>query len=587
MITPGNTSQEQGLALDSAGPLMDEVSLHSYVSGATQRLAEYRESRRNFLESACTQLASLRDNARSLGFAAMDSEIGGWIERAVREIDTLGATAPALETTPLLEIATAPEVIPAPSLLEPELPDVEAGIVVEIDHGAIPAGSEPVADVPRAPLPPQPEPTSAVPYRHLEPRWNTRSLDDILAALEDLRTDASELQCSGDAGLLRLKILGCRERRAYRELEIQVADKQPAYAVFGILLEAAHQYYPAVRIVPLDTSLTPSDPMAWEIAAEAYEFLAGGYAAMEWLFDHESDIRTSEREALLNGAAASQQFARRTLEEMVRSSDPQQEHLFRRLRDYAAEAQIFIKNLSNSNLTDEKLKVAAVGLGAVFASIREGIEKKQRQRESLSDLLALLRQSDFGISKTDEERLTQTVVTCLNAGIPPSNKEMRDALLPWHALLGNPQVKRVVAEVQKEVDRREKTGMSALDDDGETALTPEIQTKLSELLPYTQGKVMLFMGGKPLQEKRAEITQVLKLSDLEWTNTNGAPGAGQFEAAITRCDIAALLIRFMRHGYGEVDQYCDLHGKRLIRIPSGLGINRIIHDLHAQLVPRS
>ena len=565
--------------LAAIGPLMHEESLKAYVSEVRQRINGFQEARRSFLEGARQELTSLKAVAHDIGFSEMEVEIAGWIREADEQILRIAAVAPRPALLAVGKPESAPE-IPV------EVPAAE--VVSAVTTTPEPKEGEPNAgqDVPILPA------TGAqiVGFPSAEPvqKWKTRTAHEIHSDLEAIRDQVCQGEFEGDTGLLRLKVLACRQRRAYRELELEGEDKESACAVYGLLRALISERFPNAYVIPLDTSVTPSDPCTWETLALEYENLSAAQAAWEWFVANRNQVRQSDVKPLLNGIAATQQRIRHLIGEALEAqSDPQQEQLFLALRNYARDAGVFVTMLSSS-VNEDLVREAALGLGAVFQSALGVVEKKQEQARLMQNLREIVEREGFGLTGDDEQQLSAAVARCLESGIAASNKEMREVLLPWHAFLGDPRFKRVAIEIQKEIDRREKAGVpldDSCEDDG--AISPDIERKLAELLPYTTETTMLFMGGKPMEEKRAEVIRVLKLLELEWPDRHGMRGAGQFEPEIARCDTTVLLIRFMPHDYGAADKICDAYGNRLVRLPSGLGINRIVHDLHSQLVPRS
>ena len=64
----------------------------------------------------------------------------------------------------------------------------------------------------------------------------------------------------------------------------------------------------------------------------------------------------------------------------------------------------------------------------------------------------------------------------------------------------------------------------------------------------------------------------------------GAPVDRGFEAAIARPDVALVLlaIRWSSHAFGDVKQFCDRHGKPLVRLPGGYSPNQVAAQILAQ-----
>ena len=44
-----------------------------------------------------------------------------------------------------------------------------------------------------------------------------------------------------------------------------------------------------------------------------------------------------------------------------------------------------------------------------------------------------------------------------------------------------------------------------------------------------------------------------------------------------------LAIRWSSHSFGDVQEFCDRHGKLLVRLPSGYNPNQVAHQILAQV----
>jgi hypothetical protein len=161
--------------------------------------------------------------------------------------------------------------------------------------------------------------------------------------------------------------------------------------------------------------------------------------------------------------------------------------------------------------------------------------------------------------------------------------------MPWFAfLLEEPKLAPIVREIEKELDRRLISDVTLEGDEEEDgALSEEVQGMLNDLLPYTRGKKVFFIGGDCREEKRRELEKILELDELIWPGARRTNSVYDFEADISRSDIVVLLIRFMRTGFKQAIELCDKYGARMVRMPRGLGVTRVIKDLHDQIGPRA
>ena len=80
------------------------------------------------------------------------------------------------------------------------------------------------------------------------------------------------------------------------------------------------------------------------------------------------------------------------------------------------------------------------------------------------------------------------------------------------------------------------------------------------------------------------LRTALGLEDLIWIETKEHQSIRGFEAAIARPDVALVLlaIRWSSHAFGDVKQFCDRHGKPLVRLPGGYSPNQVAAQILAQ-----
>ena len=69
-----------------------------------------------------------------------------------------------------------------------------------------------------------------------------------------------------------------------------------------------------------------------------------------------------------------------------------------------------------------------------------------------------------------------------------------------------------------------------------------------------------------------------------WIETKEHQSITAFEPAIAEPELALVLlaIRWSSHAFGDVKQYCDRHGKPLVRLPGGYSPNQVAVQILAQ-----
>jgi hypothetical protein len=280
------------------------------------------------------------------------------------------------------------------------------------------------------------------------------------------------------------------------------------------------------------------------------------------------------------------------------SDDPDQLHVFEWLRTAAARRHIYIKRYMRS---DDPAEPSA------WPELRDRIDEfhartqqthgRARQREALADRLRphLKRIGEGQATESDWHEVIKTVDELITAGVPPSNRQIRDLLLPVIDDLPErddlPQgFRRVLQEVDRFLALRKSpsgagTGAGA-GAGAEAAAAPEQQQsqEVKDARRLLAGRSMVLIGGICHRDAQRLLESALGLKELVWIETKEHQSIAAFESAIARPDVALVLlaIRWTSHAFGDVKQFCDRHGKPLVRLPGGYNPNQVATQILAQ-----
>lgn len=565
--------------------------LDQYRAQIVAQLVTKKTERQQLLEQVVETLEPLLEGARVLRETALVQELTANITDARAELEQItaaelakltAAVRPALTDTappsaaPLTRVFAPPLASPTPPPTPVPVPSVPSAISNQDPVSArVSSRGTGGPVVVRA----------ATPSRS----WKPRPVPEIDAEVAELERLLEAESGEGPQGLLRLKSLACRQRRGYWELEAQSAYEGQARALYGALKGKILAVHGERRVLPLNTNVAPPQPEDWEDLAQRYEDFGIALEIFDWYQKNAASLGPATAKELLEGIGATQQLLFRVIANTFHDSDDQQKGLYEALLEAGSNQQIYLDTL-NFRRTDEELTRAAGALTKTFQRLRESVDRKERQQQCLERALEMATRSDFGGRPEDPDRLREVVLASLNAGVPASHRQLRDVLMPWFAyLLEEPRLSPIVREIEKELDRRmiqeplQETG----DEEEDGALSEEVQGLLQELLPYTRGKKCFFIGGDCREEKRRELEKILELDELIWPGARRTNSVYDFEADISRSDIVVLLIRFMRTGFKQAIELCDKYGARMVRMPRGLGVTRVIKDLHDQIGPRA
>jgi hypothetical protein len=268
--------------------------------------------------------------------------------------------------------------------------------------------------------------------------------------------------------------------------------------------------------------------------------------------------------------------------------DHDQNEVFRWLRTTATVRQIFIQNYMRLDAPADPNRWPDILSRIHDIALR--MQDAQRRRGDRKRLLGKVRhkatliQSDPQRAAAEWDLLIATVAELVGGGLPASNRELRDMLLPVIELLPEREaVPRDFERVLAEIDRYLAT-VPPPESPAPIKPTPQV-AEAAELL---RGKSLVLIGG----DKRPGAYQALKaalgLKELIWIETRAHESIEGFGPYVARPDVAAVLlaIRWSSHSYGEVKSFCDLHGKPLVRLPGGYSPNQAAAQILAQASQR-
>jgi hypothetical protein len=254
--------------------------------------------------------------------------------------------------------------------------------------------------------------------------------------------------------------------------------------------------------------------------------------------------------------------------------------VFEWLKVTAARHHVYIKRFMRA---DEVAEPAGwYGLLARIESAA-GAGKHSRMPESQVERIqnCLKRVQGGTANDNDWLALFNVVDRIVNEGVPPSNREIRELLLPVIDELPErndyPAGFRLVL---REIDRFLATRSAP----ARTTIAHEPPAEVQETARLLGGKSIVLIGGNRRREAQESLRRALGLKDLIWVETKEHQSIDAFEPLIARADVAVVLlaIRWSSHAFGDVKQLCDRHGKLLVRLPGGYNPNQVAAQILAQ-----
>jgi hypothetical protein len=189
-------------------------------------------------------------------------------------------------------------------------------------------------------------------------------------------------------------------------------------------------------------------------------------------------------------------------------------------------------------------------------------------------------------SKTEYQSIQDwnTVVNCvgdlIEAGLPPSNRELRDLLLP--VIEKMPDIGEIPVAfrlVLRHIDLFLATRPPVV-----VAADEPFNAEVEELAKLISGKTIVLIGADCRTHAKTALVVAFGLKAVDWVNTTEHQSFTSFESHVYQPDVAVVLlaIRWSSHGHGEVSGYCTKHGTPLVRLPTGYNPNMVAMQILSQ-----
>lgn len=335
------------------------------------------------------------------------------------------------------------------------------------------------------------------------------------------------------------------------------------------------------------TAPSPKDIREFETLAGCYDAVAD---AIELIcaIEQSSDRQSAEFERALDLLAEAQSALRCIVIAIGGTKDAEQERVFQWLKSVTSTQQIFIQR--HMRIDDPARPENWSELRDRIAEVDARVEDNRQRRKHRQKLLNKVRHKASLIAQEpdpgrhDWEPIVSAVEQLLQDGLPPSNIDLRDALLvaaDWFPPVTG--VPAGFARVVSEVDRYLADNVPLESENCETPI-PEVQAACRLLA----GRSLMIIGGVRRPASARAIEQALQLREVIWPATREHQSIDSFEADIARDDVAVvvLAIRWSSHAFGEVRAFCERYGKPLVRLPAGYSPNQIATHIMQQCSDR-
>lgn len=333
----------------------------------------------------------------------------------------------------------------------------------------------------------------------------------------------------------------------------------------------------------------PEDPSEFEVAADCFDICADAAELLDALAER-GDAPEGYLARALDLAAEAQSMLRVCLAGFWDRTDSDQKKLFDWLRQCGQREQILVGRHMRlddpANPADiQSLRERLQELDQEVTLDRERDKQRRQHFNKLRYHLKLIRNAGESPSDRDWQKVALAIERLVEEGLPASNIELRDMLVPFVDLMPESVAQwNAVQRVLAEIDRYLATRPPAVEAAPRERATPAVE-RVRRLL---SGRTILLIGGEVRANHKAALEDAFGLREVVWMKTREHNPRIDFEPDVSRPDVAVVIlaIRWSRHSYGDVEPVCRKHGKLLVRLPAGYNPNQVAEQILAQCSDR-
>ena len=210
---------------------------------------------------------------------------------------------------------------------------------------------------------------------------------------------------------------------------------------------------------------------------------------------------------------------------------------------------------------------------SVLARTNEMVDEKRQAAKQRKACFGKLRYhakliGDGRGTENDRRSIVEAVEEILRLGVPPSNVEIRQSLLPIiDQVSDGSDLPKGISLVLREIERFTNPD----DSDQDRSPIPRDDEQTERAASLLEGKCVLIVGGDARPHAQDTIKSALRLKDLIWIGASEINSTTDLEPHVARSEVAVVLlaIRWSPHSFGDLSRYCERHGKPFVRIPAG------------------
>lgn len=326
----------------------------------------------------------------------------------------------------------------------------------------------------------------------------------------------------------------------------------------------------------------PADASDWDDVAGCFATVASGIGLIRTLLTPDDDEDRFEQALLL--LAEGQSALRSAVEQIGWTTDKDQNRIHQWLKAAAYSRRLYIdRHMRANELADPKAwNDLDARIGQLHAVVQQR-RQRERVRESLFNgiryhLSHINRKK--GDSSNDWSKVFAAIEELVANGLPPSNRDLRELLLPAVEQMPVTIEGKGMKLVLREIDRFLATQRPAVDVGADLEPSEEVK----QVAALIAGRTAVMIGGERRPHSVTALETQFGLKKLDWIAASDHASIFPFERHIARPEVAVVLlaIRWSNHGFGEIKQFCDRHQKPLVRLPAGYNPNQVAAQILAQ-----
>jgi hypothetical protein len=330
------------------------------------------------------------------------------------------------------------------------------------------------------------------------------------------------------------------------------------------------------------SSPQPGDLGLFDVLGSCFDVAADAAALLrECAFEVSDDELLSQ---CLDVAAEAQSALRSAVMAVDTVTDIDQQSLFGWLRRTAREEGVFIARHLRANEPADPY--SSTDIRNRIRATREECQAVIDRRVQRTRWLNRLRYhtkliGERGGNAHDWNIVAEVTDAIVGDGVPPSNREIRDAVLPIiDAVPGLDDFPPAFLLVLREAERYRATRKATSPEPA----TTEPSAAVLAVRKYLRGKAIVIVGGDPDGRKQQAIKDAFELGDLVWVESGHHQSIERVKPAILRPDVAmvVLMVRWASHSYGDLKPFCVKHGKLFVRLPAGYNPNQLASEIMDQ-----